>query len=754
VGARFGPYSGAALHQSAVAAGVHQHYFYGATQTLQISNTTPEERLYTYVYLDPANLPNEIMLQWNENGSWEHRAYWGANNIPWGTDGTASRRYMGPLPATEGWVKLEVASSAVGLLGKTINGMAFTLHGGMAYWDKAGKATPTGEVVWFDDVVPEGATAVADGGDSWTWVAGTYSGTAYHQSNLASGVHQHYFSGATQTLQINAGDRLYTYIYLDPANPPSEVMLQFAASGESGYPHRAYWGANLIPFGTDGTESRRYMGPLPPAGQWVRLEVPASVIGLEGKVLNGIAFTLYGGRASWDKVGKVRLVNNGTINGRLYTVDTAKNRLTSVDGMAMSYDAAGNQINDGSGQRTYDGENRLVEAYIGPVLVGSYVYDADGRRVRRIIGGQETWQVYGMGGELLAEYAAGAAPSAVQKEYGYRNGQLLVVWDGSETEERKWQWLVQDHLGSTRMVVDSSGSLGGVRRDDFLPFGERLGNGVGIRSASIGYSDNSVRQKFTGKERDETGLDYFGARYFSSTQGRFTSPDWSETPDPVPYADLSDPQSLNLYAYVRNNPLYYSDPDGHSIQDWLEKLKNGLSGNGFKTDKEIEQERRAAEIKHRQEAARAHKWLLDQGADPQKLSHLSNQQVIDVYNAAQRGETSVTSGGQTIELTYGIAGSSVGAKPLQEHHFATNKHRAYTPQMERIAKRYGLDLDGAWNKEMLPHAGRHTHTSHEFVLRGMQRAAREAGNDKAKFLKLFEKYVKEPIRRDPSILYK
>ena len=61
----------------------------------------------------------------------------------------------------------------------------------------------------------------------------------------------------------------------------------------------------------------------------------------------------------------------------------------------------------------------------------------------------------------------------------------------------------------------------------------------------------------------ETGLDYFGARYFSGAQGRFTTPDWSEKPQPVPYADLSNPQSLNLYAYVRNNPLTNRDPDGH-----------------------------------------------------------------------------------------------------------------------------------------------------------------------------------------------
>src|SRR5262245_51723158 len=135
------PYSGAAYHQSNIASGIHQHYFYGATQTLQVN---AGDKLYTYVYLDPANMPSTVMLQWND-GNWEHRAYWGANNIVWwGVDGTESRRHMGPLPAGGGWVKLEVPASAVGLEGKTLNGMAFTLYGGRAWWDKTGKSSGVG----------------------------------------------------------------------------------------------------------------------------------------------------------------------------------------------------------------------------------------------------------------------------------------------------------------------------------------------------------------------------------------------------------------------------------------------------------------------------------------------------------------------------------------------------------------------------------------------------------------------------------
>ena len=74
-----------------------------------------------------------------------------------------------------------------------------------------------------------------------------------------------------------------------------------------------------------------------------------------------------------------------------------------------------------------------------------------------------------------------------------------------------------------------------------------------------------MNQKFTSKERDvETGLDYFGARYFSAAQGGFTTADWSAVPQAVPYMDSKDPQTLNLYGYVRNNPPSKRDPDGHT----------------------------------------------------------------------------------------------------------------------------------------------------------------------------------------------
>jgi RHS repeat-associated protein len=118
---------------------------------------------------------------------------------------------------------------------------------------------------------------------------------------------------------------------------------------------------------------------------------------------------------------------------------------------------------------------------------------------------------------------------------------------------------VTDQLGTPRLILDQTGSLANIKRHDYLPFGEELFAGTGARTTSLGYTgSDGVRQQFTQKERDiETGLIYSISRYYSSTQGRFTSPD-------LPFADQSegDPQSWNLYTYVGNNPITATDPSG------------------------------------------------------------------------------------------------------------------------------------------------------------------------------------------------
>jgi RHS repeat-associated protein len=143
----------------------------------------------------------------------------------------------------------------------------------------------------------------------------------------------------------------------------------------------------------------------------------------------------------------------------------------------------------------------------------------------------------------------------------YATGDTLsnVVVTSSASGAAKVQWLVPDHLGTPRIILDQTGNLANVKRHDYLPFGEELFAGTGGRTILQGYSGgDGVRQQFTSKERDvETGLDYFLARYSSRVQGRFTSVDPA-----LDSAKSVMPQSWNRYTYCLNNPLMYIDPTG------------------------------------------------------------------------------------------------------------------------------------------------------------------------------------------------
>jgi uncharacterized protein (TIGR03437 family) len=165
-------------------------------------------------------------------------------------------------------------------------------------------------MIWVEDALPANALPNTDG-EKWNWVSSSpssYSGETASQSALAVGLHQHYFYGASATMTVNSGEVLFAYVYLDPSNPPSQIMLEWI-DNRSSWEHRAYWGANNITRGTDGTNSRRSMGPLPQVGGWTRLEVLASQVGLEGTTVNGMSFTLYGGRATWDHAGKATQIS-------------------------------------------------------------------------------------------------------------------------------------------------------------------------------------------------------------------------------------------------------------------------------------------------------------------------------------------------------------------------------------------------------------------------------------------------------------
>jgi RHS repeat-associated protein len=228
--------------------------------------------------------------------------------------------------------------------------------------------------------------------------------------------------------------------------------------------------------------------------------------------------------------------------------DQSKNRLSVTKYPNVVYDEVGTLTRDiVTSTFAYDAENRQVTASVGGVTA-SYSYDGAGQRVKKAVGSVTTIFVYRASGQLIAEYTSDPLPPTA---------------GGGGTS-----YLTRDHLGSTRVVTKADGTI--KARYDYLPYGEEIPASIGGRGLVAGYGGaDSTRQKFTAKERDnESGLDYLGARYYSSAQGRFTSAD-----EPLAGQEAKDPQTWNLYAYTSNNPLNRVDPDGRR---WFYKEEKGV----------------------------------------------------------------------------------------------------------------------------------------------------------------------------------
>ena len=143
----------------------------------------------------------------------------------------------------------------------------------------------------------------------------------------------------------------------------------------------------------------------------------------------------------------------------------------------------------------------------------------------------------------------------LKSEYVFFDGERVARRDGATGAGGVFYYF-SDHLKTASVITDSAGVI--KAESDYYPWGGELQF----------VNNDSNDYKFTGKKRDlETGLDYFGARYYSNGLGRFVTPDWAAKATAVPYALFNDPQTLNLYTYVGGNPASKADPDGHCFWD-------------------------------------------------------------------------------------------------------------------------------------------------------------------------------------------
>ena len=249
----------------------------------------------------------------------------------------------------------------------------------------------------------------------------------------------------------------------------------------------------------------------------------------------------------YDRFGN-RWQQNGPVPKSL-TFD-ANNRIPA--GSGYTYDLAGNLTADGSHTYTYDGEGRIL--WVDSGSTAQYVYDADGKRVRKITSGAAVDYIYDASGTQVAEFSS---TGAWNRGEVYAGGRHLATYSGGTSGTT--YFVHSDWLGTERARTDKSGNP--YETCTSLPFGD---------SQTCTGSDPSPMH-FTGKERDsETGLDYFDARYYGLNMGRFMSP------DPLG-GHNEDPQTLNRYSYVRNNPLSLTDPTGLDFNLQCTQTKDNAS---------------------------------------------------------------------------------------------------------------------------------------------------------------------------------
>jgi RHS repeat-associated protein len=269
---------------------------------------------------------------------------------------------------------------------------------------------------------------------------------------------------------------------------------------------------------------------------------------------SGLSFTY-----DYDRYGNRwhQNVTSGSGPAPQLSFDATTNRINSA---GYSYDAAGNLLSDGTCSYTYDAENRLTSATCMGTTT-TYTYDAEGRRVAKAVGGSITEEyVYDLAGHVISQFGSYPTSAWVRDEI-YAGERHLATYRNGTTYFNHADW-----LGTERARSDMTGAM--CETITSLPFGDG--------QATSGACGDPSPNHFTGKERDsESGLDNFGARYDSSSLGRFMSP------DPMG-GHQEDPQTMNRYSYVRNNPLNLTDPTG--LDFWLQG-GNACGNNGVTCDK-------------------------------------------------------------------------------------------------------------------------------------------------------------------------
>ncbi|MEQ4487937.1 MAG: RHS repeat-associated core domain-containing protein [Dehalococcoides mccartyi] len=221
-----------------------------------------------------------------------------------------------------------------------------------------------------------------------------------------------------------------------------------------------------------------------------------------------------------------------TYSGGTWISKTGANWNSPYANYDALFEECGSSSSSNSNQAlTWDVENRLISV-AGGGIAATYVYDGDGQRIMKVENDETI--VY-----INQYYEKNVTTDTVTAHY-YFGDRLVAERVGTST-----RFIHQDSLSSVTLVTDASGNKFGSPAS-YFPFGS-------TRAESV-----STDEQFTGQKKDSTGLYYYNARYYDPATGRFVSPDSVGQ-------NLLNPQTLNRYTYVLNNPLKYTDPSGHWI---------------------------------------------------------------------------------------------------------------------------------------------------------------------------------------------
>lgn len=230
--------------------------------------------------------------------------------------------------------------------------------------------------------------------------------------------------------------------------------------------------------------------------------------------------------------------------------------------VSYAYDANGNLTSDGKNCYTYNEANQVkqVKLCAGNVLVAEYLYDYQGNRIVKKEYTNSVLSKTTYTPDKSIETKKLADNSVQNTSYYYVNNELLA----RKNPDNSKVFYHNDHLGSASLLTDQNGNI--LEETTYYPYGE-------IRSGGT-----QSKYLYTGKEKDtESGLNYYGARYYDAHTRQFTQPD-TILPDPY------DPQQLNRYAYTRGNPLKYTDPSGNYIETVFDVAFIGMDIHDIRSD--------------------------------------------------------------------------------------------------------------------------------------------------------------------------